>query len=45
MQTKIDLNEHRLTRYFLPDVQENKLAQAQAIVNNLFLKILLFTNA
>jgi len=45
MQTKIDLNGHHLTRYFLSDAQENKLAQAQAAVNALFLKILLLTNA
>jgi len=44
MQTKIDLNGQRLTRYFLSDAQENKLAQAQAVVNTLFLKMLLFIN-
>jgi hypothetical protein len=36
MQTKMDLNGHRLTRYFLSDAQENKLAQAQAVVNTIF---------
>jgi len=45
MQTKIDLNVHSLTRYFLPDAQENKLGQAQAVVNTLFLNMVLFINA